>query len=150
MALLDRGLSLKEVARRVGASFSSVFRWQRAVVGDGPGAVKAKPVPGRPRKLREDECRRLLKLLLQGALAYGLPNDRWTRKRIRTVIRKEFAVVYHPNLVWRVLRRAGWSCQVPERQAIQRDPEGIAHGKRYQWPHIKKGATTWGPSGFPR
>jgi transposase len=150
IALLERGLSLKEVARRVRASFSSVFRWQQAVLQDGPGALKAKPVPGRPRKLQEDECRQLLKLLSEGALAYGFPNDLWTLKRITAVIRKEFGVVYHPNHLWRLLRRAGWSCQVPERRAIQRDPQAIAHWKRYKWPHIKKGATTWGPSGFPR
>jgi transposase len=150
IALLERGWSLKEVARRVGASFSSVFRWQQAVLEEGPAALKAKPVPGRPRKLREDECRRFLKLLSEGALVYGFPNDLWTLKRITTVIRREFGVVYHPNHLWRLLRRAGWSCQVPERRAIQRDDEAIAHGKRYKWPHIKKGATTWGPSGFPR
>lgn len=150
IALLDRGLTLKEVARRVGVSFSSVFRWQQSVFQRGPGALKAKPVPGRPRKLRDDECGQLLTLLLEGALPYGFPNDLWTLKRIRTVIRKEFGVVYHTNHVWRLLRRAGWSCQVPERQAIQRDPEAIAHWKRYKWPHIKKGATTWSPSGFPR
>jgi transposase len=149
IALLERGLTLKEVAWRIRASFSSVFRWQQTVLQEGSAALKAKPVPGRPRKLGEEECRRLLKLLLEGALAYGFPNDLWTLKRIRTVIRKEFGVVYHPNHVWRLLRRAGWSCQVPERQAIQRDPEPIAYWKRYKWPHIKKGPTTWGPSGFP-
>jgi transposase len=150
IALIERGLALKEVARRVRASFSSVFRWQQTVAQEGPAALKAKPVPGRPRKLRADECCRLLAILLEGALAYGFPNDLWTLKRIQTVIRKEFSVVYHPNHVWRLLRRAGWSCQVPERQAIQQDPEAIAHWKRYKWPQIKKGATTWGPSAVSR
>ena len=150
IALLERGLSLNEVARRIGASFSSVFRWQQAVLQDGRAALKAKPVPGRPRKLQDHEGQQLLKLLLEGALAYGFPNDLWTLKRISTVVRKEFGVVYHPNHLWRLLRRAGWSCQVPERQAIQRNEKAIAHWKRYQWPHMKKGATTWGPSGFPR
>ena len=68
-------MSLKEVAARVGASFSSVFQWQQAVLQDGPAALKAKPVPGRPRKLSEGECPRLLDLLLEGALAYGFPNE---------------------------------------------------------------------------
>jgi len=150
IALLERGMSLKEVARRVGASFSAVFRWQQAVVQDGPGALKAKPVPGRPRKLPEGERQRLLDLLLEGALAYGFPNELWTLKRIAQVIRNEFGIVYHPNHLWRLLRRAGWSCQVPERRAIQQNEEAIARWKRYKWPHIKKGATTWGPPGFPR
>src|SRR3990172_11703636 len=90
IALLERGMSLKEVARRVGASFSAVFRWQQAVVQDGPGAVKAKPVPGRPRKLPEGERQRLLDLLLEGALAYGFPNELWTLKRITQLIPNQF------------------------------------------------------------
>ena len=34
-------------------------------------------------------------------------------------------------------------------RAMQRDEAAIAHWKRYRWPHIKKRATTWGPSGLP-
>src|SRR3990172_8927202 len=88
IALLERGWSLKEVARRIRASFPSVFRWQQAVAQDGRAALKSKPVPGRPRKLQEDDCRQLLKLLSEGASAYGFPNDQWTLKRISAVIRK--------------------------------------------------------------
>jgi len=148
-ALLAKGLSVPAVARRVGASMSSVFRWKLALAEGGEAALSPKPVPGRPRKLRDAERRRLVELLLQGAMAYGFPNDLWTLKRIASVIRKEFGVEYHPNHLWRVLRGMGWSCQVPERRAIQRDEKAIAHWKRYKWPHIKKRATTWGPPGLP-
>lgn len=148
-ALLESGLSLQAVARRVGASVSSVFRWKVAIAAGGDAALSAKPVPGRRRKLGDAERERLLKLLLKGALAYGFPNDLWTLKRIASVIRKEFGVKYHPNHVWRLLRGLGWSCQVPERRAVQRDEKAIAHWKRYKWPHIKKRRTTWGPSGLP-
>jgi transposase len=108
-----------------------------------------KPAPGRPGKLRAAECQRLLQLLLKGALAYGFANDLWTLKRIARVIRREFGVKYHPNHIWRLLRRRGWSCQVPERRAVERDEQAIAHWRRYRWPHTKKRATTWGPSGLP-
>jgi len=82
-------------------------------------------------------------------MAYGYPNELWTLKRIARVILREFGVRYHPNHVWRVLRQLRWSCQVPERRPVQRDEEEIERWKRYKWPHIKKGARTWGPSGFP-
>ena len=36
------------------------------------------------------------------------------------------------NHVWRVLRGLGWSCQIPERGAIQGDENAIAHWKRYK------------------
>ena len=149
MALLERGLTQQEVAQRVGASPSSVWRWKQAFDGGGPEALAAKPVPGRPRKLQKAEGQRLLALLLKGAMAYGYPNELWTLKRIARVIRREFGVRYHPNHVWRVLRRCRWSCQVPERRPVQRNEEEIEHWKRYQWPHIKKGPTTWGPPGLP-
>jgi transposase len=147
IALLDRGWSPKEVAQRVGADFSSVCRWRRAVEKRGATALESKPVPGRPKKLEKSACHRLLKILLKGALDYGFPNDLWTLKRISRVIRNEFDVQYHPNHVWRVLRRNRWSCQVPERRAIQRNDEALAHWKRYKWPHIKKSPKTWCPSG---
>lgn len=89
-------------------------------------------------------------LLLKGARAYGFPNELWTLKRIAAVIQVEFGVRYHPSHVWKILRHLGWSCQVPERRAIQRNEHAIAHWKRYRWPAIKKSPTTWGPSRLPR
>jgi len=150
VALLKSGLTMAEVSHRVGASVASVWRWNQAVKKGGTAALAARPVPGRPRKLQDAECRRLLRVLLKGAMAYGYPNELWTLKRIARVILRKFGVRYHPNHVWRVLRQCRWSCQVPERRPVQRDEEEIAHWKRYKWPHIKKGARTWGPSGFPR
>ena len=115
----------------------------------GAEALAAKPVPGRPPKLSEPQCRQLLDLLLQGAVACGFPNELWTLDRVAEVIGREFGVFYHPNHVWRLLRRHSWSCQVPEWRAMQRDEPAIAHWKRYRWPHIKKGPRTWRPSGLP-
>jgi transposase len=149
MELLDSGLTMEEVSHRVGTSIASVSRWHHAVAEGGWAALAAKPVPGRPRKLSKTECSRLLAVLLQGAMAYGYSNELWTLKRIAKVIQKEFGVRYHPNHVWRVLRGLRWSCQVPERRPVQRDEDTVEHWKRYKWPHIKKGARTWGPSGLP-
>ncbi len=145
LRLLKKGLNLHEVARRVQSSASSVLRWKEAVVQGGEQALAPKPVPGRPRKLEETECRRLLEILVEGAIAAGFPNDFWTLKRIAVVIRKEFDVEYHPSHIWKILRRFHWSCQVPERRALQRNEEAIDHWKRYKWPVIKKTRKTWGP-----
>jgi transposase len=76
----------------------------------------------------------LLEILLKGAVAWGFPNELWTLKRIGRVILKEFGVEYHPGHIWKVLKMAGWSCQIPERRAVQRDEDKIAHWKRYKGP----------------
>jgi transposase len=149
-ALFARGLSASEVARRLAVSVSTASVWRKAYRERGLAGLAPKPVPGRPKKLALKLRGRLLEILLAGALAYGFPNDLWTLKRIAAVIRKEFGVSYHPGHLWRILRGAKWSCQVPERRAIQRNEEAIAHWKRYKWPHIKKVPRTWRPSCLPR
>src|SRR5262245_19840811 len=82
IGLLAQGLSLREVARQVQASVSSVYQWRQAWQTGGEAALSPKPVPGRPRKLTDVQCERLLQLMLQGAKANGFPNELWTLKRI--------------------------------------------------------------------
>jgi transposase len=149
VALLAEGLSLSEVARRVQASVGSVYRWRQAWASGGAAALAPKPMPGRPRKLTTQQCAQLGQLLLQGARAQGFANELWTLRRIAAVIQVHFGVDYHPAHVWKLLRRLGWSCQVPERRAIQRDEQAMAHWKRYQWPAIKQSPTTGGLPGLP-
>jgi len=141
--LLDQNLSLREVARRCSASPSSVCAWRDAYRAEGEAGLAPKPVPGRPRKLDPSNLPRLWEILLDGAAAYGYSTDLWTLDRIARVIRKRFGVKYHPSHVWKILRASGWSCQVPERRAIQRDEKAIARWKRYKWPAIKKSRKTW-------
>ncbi|MEK7878592.1 MAG: IS630 family transposase, partial [candidate division NC10 bacterium] len=140
LQLLKRGLTLSAVAERVDCSHSSVIRWREAYARAGPRSLAAKPPsPGRPPKLSRGQQRQLVRRLLRGPLACGYRTDLWTTQRVAEVIRTTFAVRYHPHAIWRVLRGLGWSCQKPERRALQRNEAAIAQWKRYRWPHIKKG-----------
>lgn len=150
IALLARGLTLSQAARRVQASVGSVYQWRQAWRTGGEAALAPRPVPGRPRKLTAQPGEPLVHILLQGARAHGFADELWTLRRIAAVIRVHFAVRYHPAHVWKVLRSLGWSCQVPERRAIPRDEQAIAHWKRYKWPARTKSPTTWRPSGMSR
>ena len=149
IVLRAQGLSLSEVARRVQASVGSVYQWRQAWRAGGEGALAPKPVPGRPRQLTSQQCAPLLQRLRQGARAHGFAHELWTLRRSAAVIPGHVGVRYHPAHVWKLLRRLGWSCQVPERRAIQRDEQAIAHGKRYTWPALKKSPKTWGPPRLP-
>ena len=51
LALLRQGYPPVEVAERVGVDRRSVRRWKAAVRERGAKALRAQPVPGRPRKL---------------------------------------------------------------------------------------------------
>jgi transposase len=84
------------------------------------------------------ELRRLERALKRGAYAQGYAEDYWTLDRVARLIWDLFGVRYRPSGVWHLLRRLGWSCQKPQRRALQRDDVAIAHWKRYVWPQIKK------------
>ena len=138
VALVAEGLSLSAVARRVGAAVSAVWNWRETVRRRGLKGLQPKPVPGRPLKLTRPQRRRLPALLLRGARAHGYRTDLWTLPRVAEVIHREFGVRYHPAHVSRLLVEAGWSCQKPERRAVERDEAAIEQWKRCKWVAIKK------------
>jgi transposase len=82
VALLHQGLSLREVARRVQASVSSVSPWQKAWRQGGETALTPTPGPGRRCNLTAPHLAPLRQLLLKGARADGVPNALWPLKRI--------------------------------------------------------------------
>ena len=136
--MLEGGASISEVARRLGCSHSSVILWRDRVKRRGLSALQARPAPGRPPKLEAKQLKRLPRLLIRGAPAWGFTTELWTTQRIASVIRREFGVKLHRAHVSRLLSRLGWSCQKPERRAVERDEAAIAHWKRHRWVAIKK------------
>jgi len=136
--LLAEGKGVREVARLVGASPSSVERWKQALDEGGTEALRAKPHPGRRPYLTGRQKERLRRLLLKGPRAAGYPTDLWTCPRVAEVIERRFEVRYHPDHVWRLLQSLGWSCQKPERRARECDEEAIRRWREVEWPRIKK------------
>lgn len=146
LALLDAGHSLHEVGRRIGCGANSVMRWRNARRRGGEEALRVRFSPGRPRKLDEAQRKRLVRLLLKGAQAYGYRTNLWTTARIAELVRSEFGVEYHRDHVGRLMHSLGWSPQKPERRALERDEDEIARWKQKEWPRIKKTPRGWAPT----
>ena len=144
--LLREGRNLSEVGRLLGCHPSAVLRWRDTVRRKGAEGLKARPAPGRPSKLTRRQLDRLLRTLLKGALARGYSTDVWTTRRIAEVIEAEFGVRYHRDHVGRLMHGLKWSCQKPERRALERQEERIRQWKEAEWPRIKKGLRTWAPT----
>lgn len=146
LALLDSGCSLNEVGRRIGCDASSVMRWRDARRRGGAQALRVRFSPGRPPKLEKKQQKRLLQLLLQGAMAHGYRTNLWTTARIAEVIQRAFGIQYHPDHVGRLMHSWQWSPQKPERRALERDEEAIKRWKEEDWPRIKKKPRGWVPT----
>jgi transposase len=77
-------------------------------------------------------------VLERGAYAYGYAEDYWTLDRVAHLISDLFQIRYRSSSVWYLLHRLGWSCQKPQRRALHRNEQAIAHWKHYRWPQIKR------------
>ena len=145
-----RGDAISQIAHDLRVTEGSVRRWHRAWRDGGTEALRSKGPVSRE-KLSPQQWARLEAELRKGPLAHGFANDqRWTLGRVKTLIGKLFHVGYTIEGTSKLLRRHGWSAQVPVRQAMERDDEAVIIWKAEVWPDIKARRGTWAPSSASR
>src|SRR2546430_13971672 len=138
LKLLDEELSLNEIGRRLHCAASSVMRWRNEWRRRGADSLRVRLSPGRPRRLTRSQERRLLRILLKGAVANGYRTELWTTKRVAEVGRRTFHGPCHFNTPGLHLRRFGWTHQKPEQRALERNDQAIQRWKRDKSPQGKK------------
>ena len=148
--LMQQGHNDATIARRLNTTRQSVWRWRKDYKRRGEKAMDSMPVPGRPARLSHQQRRGLIARLVKGALAHGFATDLWTCPRIAQVIEECYGVRYHVDHIPRLLANLGFSCQRPERRAIERDEEAIRRWVQKDWPRIKKSPTPTSPHRFHR
>lgn len=136
--LFEKGWAIAEVSRHLEVARQVGYRWHQAWQSGGTAALASKGPAGPKAKLGETQTQSIVAALLKGPAAYGYKTQLWTLPRVADLIEDLTEVRYHPGHVWRVLGSLGFSCQRPERRAIERDEKAIAHWKRVTWPKIKK------------
>jgi hypothetical protein len=87
---------------------------------------------------------RLLQALEAGPEAAGLGADqRWTLVRVRELISAMFSVTYSLKGVALVLHGMGWTPQVPDARASDRDEDAILAWRKQTWPQVKGSRAGW-------
>ena len=131
-----RGEASAVIARDLRVGVRSVQRWRRAWSEGGPRALVSKGPASWP--LLSDELFSVLEQeLAKGAVAHGWPDQTWTLSRIKTVIGRRFHKSYTVQGVAPLLKRHGWSCQVPARRAVERDDAAVAGWVKETWPSVE-------------
>jgi transposase len=74
--------------------------------------------------------------------AHGWTEDQrwWTLPRVARLVSEMFRVSYTPRGISYLLHRIGWTPQVPQHVAVERDEEKVATWVKETWPHIKGNA----------
>jgi transposase len=147
LSLLDAGLSINAVANRLGCYASSVMRWKNKRQSEGEKVYVVRKSTGRPPRLDPNHKIKLAKIIKKGAIASGYSTDLWTTARIAEVILKRFRVCYDRDHVGRLLHHMGFSCQKPDKRAMERNEKQIKKWiKKKEWPQVKKTLKTWVPT----
>ncbi|TQE26256.1 transposase [Streptomyces ipomoeae] len=124
------------IARDLRVSIRSVQRWHKDWSEGGLKALASKGPASLP--LLSDELFAVLERELdKGPVAHGWPDQTWTLSRIKTLIGRRFHKSYTIQGVAALLKRHGWSCQVPARRAVERDEAAVAGWVKETWPQVE-------------
>jgi transposase len=136
--LFAKACSAPEVARRLGVARQVAYRWKSAWDQGGHAALASKGPAGPKAKLTVAQTQQVTEALLAGPVVHGYKTALWTLPRVASLIEDLTGVGYHPGHVWRLLGASGFSCQRPERRAVERDEKAIRRWRRTNWPALKK------------
>ncbi len=140
-------VSADEVADSLGFARSTVFSWMKAFREGGAAALVARPVPGRPSKLSEEQMRGVVAVLVgKNPEQLGFEFALWTRWMVGDLITRLYGVTLSEASVGRMLRRMGMSPQRPVVRAYQQDADAVALWKGTLYPAIKAEAVLVGAS----
>src|SRR3954470_2053112 len=127
-AQVGRGLAAPGLHRR------TIYTWLTKDRAEGRAALRAKPVPGRRRKLTDAQLGEVIDKT--DPRDHGFAVALWTREIVRQLIKARFGVELTVASVGRTLHDLGFSAQRPLYRAEQADPAAVAACKQVEYPTI--------------
>ena len=147
-----RGVPAAEVGAglaALGLHRRTIYTWLATERIGGHAALRAKPVPGRPRKLSDAQLGELTTLITDtDPRDHGFAVALWTREIVRQLIDQRFGVALTVASVGRTLHALGFSAQRPLYRAEQADPAAVARWKEIEYPKIAAEARATGGTVF--
>jgi transposase len=135
---VQNGESPEVVARIIDVNRSTMYGWLAQYRRGGWGALKAKPLFGRPPKLEGKKLKWIYDTVtqknpLQLKFAFAL----WTREMVAKLIKDKFNISLSLVSVGRLLAQLGISCQKPLHHALERDEALVQQWLKQEYPKIK-------------
>jgi len=135
---VQNGESPELVARVIGVNRSTMYGWLAQYRRGGWGALKAKPLFGRPPKLDGKKLKWIYQTVTQkNPLQLKFVFALWTREMVAKLIKDKFNITLSLVSVGRLLAQLGISCQKPLHHALERDEALVQQWLKQEYPKIK-------------
>src|SRR5262250_2002604 len=131
------GESPEVVAGVLGINRSTIYGWLAQYRRGGWGALKAKPLFGRPPKLDGKKLAWIYSVVIKSPLQMKFEFALWTREMVAVVIKRQFNIRLSPASVGRLLAQLGITCQKPLRRALERNETLVQKWLKQEYPRIK-------------
>ena len=131
------GESPEAVARALRINRSTMYNWLAEYRRGGWGALKAKPLFGRPPKLDGAKLEWVYRMVTKSPLQMKFEYALWTREMVALAIKRRFNIALSPASVGRLLAQLGITCQKPLRRALEQDGALVQQWLKKEYPRIK-------------
>jgi transposase len=149
---VEAGAPAAEVGRglaALGLHPRTIYTWPATARAEGRAALRARPVPGRRRKLTDAQLGELADLITDtDPRHHGFTVALWTREIVRQLIAARFGAQLTVASIGRTLHDLGFSAQRPLYRAEQADPAAVARWKQTEYPAIAAAAKAAGGAVF--
>jgi transposase len=129
----------EEIAEICEVGLTTIYLWQRIFNEDGIAGLKGRYRP-RSCSLTVEQTETLGVTLDEGPEAAGLETGIWTAALVAKMIRRLFGVRYSVSGTTKLLKRIGYSVQVPRVQLARADAEAQEIWQQETFPEIQKRA----------
>ncbi|MFI1184598.1 transposase [Streptomyces sp. NPDC020799] len=149
--MFEQKIKPPEVARRLRVSVKSACQWQRLWCQGGFDALASRGPSGGRCRLSPRCLEKLAAYLDEGPAAHGWAEDQvWTAARVATLTGRKFHISCSVPGATRLMRRLGFSPQVPARRVAERDEQAVTVWKEAAWAEVKEPGRPAGAASAPR
>ncbi len=136
--LVSDGRLQKDVAHTLTVASRTLEWWIEQYRKSGMSGFIKGPYPGKQCRLTSDQQKQVARIIEAGPEKAGYETGVWTAVIGKSLIKARFGVSYSLSQVRRILRKLGFSVQVPRRVPSKEDPEEQKKWIEKDLPEIRK------------